>query len=181
MRRKAIVGVTLIEVSLAISVIGVALCMFLPAFIQHLQFSKFEDAGHNLNALTRAIQSYYGSTHEVRGAQRTRCLPPSAGPTPAVVGVDPVEHDFAADERGGATWAALGFQPARPGRFAYSVSVSHARCSVTAAPGTVIARAEARADLDGDGQYSLFRRELVVGEDGQLHDGPLLRVRDRTE
>jgi hypothetical protein len=59
--------------------------------------------------------------------------------------------------------------------------VSHARCGVRAAPGTPLVRVEARADLDGDGNYSSFVRELVVSEDGSLVDGELLRIRDRTE
>lgn len=155
--------------------------MFLPSFIRHIQFSKFDDAQHNLDALASAVRAYYGATHMVHGAPRTRCLPASAGPTPAVVGVDPVAFDFSTDSRGAATWAALDFQPARPGRFAYTVSVSHARCSVSAPAGTPLARVEARADLDGDGTHSRFLRELVAGEGGTLDDGPLLRVRDRTE
>ena len=180
-QRKAPSGITLIEVSLAISLIGVAAAMFLPSFIRHIQFSKFDDAQHNLDELAAAVRAYYGASHSVHGAPRTRCLPASAGPTPAVVGVDPIAFDFSTDAEGAATWAALGFQPARPGRFAYTVSVSHARCSVTAPVGTTLARAEARADLDGDGTYSRFVREFVVAEDGTLEDGPLLRVRDRTE
>jgi prepilin-type N-terminal cleavage/methylation domain-containing protein len=179
-RRPTPNGLTLIEVSLAISVVGVALCMFLPAFIQRLQFSKFEDAQHNLEALTRSVQAYYGGTQVVRGARRTRCLPASAGPSPEAVGVAPTEHVFA-EGPGGATWGALQFQPPRAGRFAYTVQVSHARCGVRAAPGTPLVRVEARADLDGDGNYSSFVRELVVSEDGSLVDGELLRVRDRTE
>ncbi|MEZ4323903.1 MAG: hypothetical protein R3B40_01730 [Polyangiales bacterium] len=175
-------GWTAIEVSLVISVIGVALCMFVPAFLDRLELSKFTRMEHELDALTRAVASYYAAPHEVRGATRTRCLPASAGPTPAEVGPDPTAADFQSPETpGSTTWTALGFQPSRPGRFQYRVEVSHARCSVQAAAGTTLVRVEARADLDGDGQLSSFRRELVVGQDGTLVDGPLLRVRNRTE
>jgi len=175
-------GVTVVEVSLVISVVGIALFMFLPAFVQRLQLSKFEDARVELERLTRSVQTYYSERHEVRGSVRTRCLPPSAGPTPETVGTDAQDVAFGEEGTpGAATWTALRFQPARPGRFRYSVAVSHARCSVTAPEGTVLVRVEAEADLDGDGNLSNFRRELVVGADGQLHDGPALRIRDRTE
>jgi len=175
-------GVTVVEVSLVISVVGVALCMFLPAFAARIQLSKFEDGQTNLERLTRSVQAYYSARHEVRGAVRTRCLPSSAGPTPETVSAAPQDVEFSGEGALGAdTWAALDFQPARPGRFRYTVAVSHARCSVSAPEGTVLVRVEAEADLDGDGTLSNFRRELVVGPDGQLIDGPLLRVRDRTE
>lgn len=165
-----------------ISVIGVALCMFLPAFLDRLELSKFTRMERELDELTRAVASYYAAPHEVRGATRTRCLPASAGPTPAEVGPAPTATNFQDPATPGArTWTALGFQPERPGRFQYRVEVSHARCSIQATPGSTLVRVEARADLDGDGQLSSFRRDLVVSEDGQLVDGPLLRVRNRTE
>jgi len=175
-------GINAVEISLVISVVGVALAMFVPAFTARFQRSKFDDVHHELEHLTRAVEAYYSARHEVHGVERARCLPASAGPTPEVVGVDPVDLDFAAEGTpGSATWAALGFQPERPGRFRYRLSVTQARCNVTAPQGTALARIEAEADLDGDGYYSNFRRELVVGEQGELRDGDLLRVSDRTE
>lgn len=165
-----------------ISVIATAAAMFLPAFFARLQLSKFDEVDRELEHLARAVQTYYEASHSVRGSARRRCLPASAGPTPAEVGEAPIEVDFTHDATPGApTWRALGFQPALPGRFRYTVQSSVARCDVRPPPGELMVRVVAEADLDGDGTLSRFTRQFLMGDDGALTEERLLRVVNRTE
>ncbi|MBK6578509.1 MAG: type II secretion system protein [Sandaracinaceae bacterium] len=175
-------GWTVVEVSLVISVIATAAAMFLPAFFARLELSKFNEVDRELAQLARAVRAYYEESHSVRGSSRTRCLPASAGPTPAEVGEFPTEVDFADDATpGAATWRALGFQPPLPGRFRYTVQSSVARCGVRPPARELMVRVVAEADLDGDGSLSRFTREFLMGADGSLTEAPLLRVVNRTE
>lgn len=165
-----------------VSVIATAAAMFLPAFFARLQLSKFNEVERELGQLTRAVRTYYEASHSIRGSARTRCLPASAGPTPAQVGELPTEVDFSDDTTPGApTWRALGFQPPLPGRFRYTVQSSVARCGVRPPAGELMVRVVAEADLDGDGSLSRFTREFLMGDDGSLTEAPLLRVVNRTE
>lgn len=175
-------GWTVVEVSLIISVIATAAAMFLPAFFERIQLSKFDEVDRELADLAQSVRTYYEASHSVRGSDRTRCLPASAGPTPEDVGELPTAVDFGDEATPGSpTWRALGFQPRLPGRFRYTVQSSVARCGVRPAPGEVMVRAVAEADLDGDGSLSRFTREFVMGADGTLTETPLLRVVNRTE
>ena len=175
-------GYTLLEVCLVISVVATGAAMFLPAFLSRIELSKYDEAHREMGRIAGAVQAYYEASHTVRGEARTHCLPPSAGPTPAEVGRDAVPTPFG-DESvpGHLTWRALRYQPVREVRFRYSVRMRQSRCSVSAPEGTPLVRIEAEADLDGDGELSSFQRGLLVGPEGQLVDGPLLRVRNRVE
>ena len=49
-------GLTLVEVTLVISVVGVLLAVFIPTFVRELRTSKISEAATQLEALHRAAQ-----------------------------------------------------------------------------------------------------------------------------
>jgi type II secretory pathway pseudopilin PulG len=156
---------TLIELALVLSLTGALLAAFLPTFFRHLSTSKIAEAVEQLDALHRATASYY--------AAHRACLPASAGPYPALPSADPVQVDFAHDERGAATWSALG-REAAPLRFGYQLEVLEPGCTQRAAGPALYLRAF--GDLDGDGVTSLFERAARVEHGALVPQGPLRTI-----
>ena len=170
---------TLLELALVLSLIGVTLAVMVPAFTREVRVSKLAEASETLQALHRAVASYYTTPRSTASGLRIECIPAPAGPTPAEPSPDPVRVDFqAAGTPGAATWRALGFQPPRPIRYRYTLSTEHPGCAADPGTSTVLLRAE--GDLDGDERYSRFERVLVA-RDGELAPSMPALVVDRTE
>lgn len=156
--------------------------MFVPSFVRHIELSRFEEVDRELLRITAHVRAYYGERRVIRGQTRSRCLPPSAGPTPPLTTVGVAAVEFGDESVAGhETWRALGYEPQREVRFRYSIDVLRARCDVRAAPGTRLVDVVAEGDLDLDGQYSRFSIPLIQDEHGGMIAGPRLIVRDRTE
>lgn len=113
---------------------------------------------------------------------RTRCLPPTAGPTPRMPTRDPERVDFTdEDTPGHDTWRALGFQPPIPVRYSYTFEPTASGCGLRSPEGTYLLTLRAEGDLDGDGERSVFERRVRATEEGALEPFGILYVRDRAE
>jgi len=169
---------SLIEAALVLCLIGTLLAVFVPTFARRVRANKISEASELLREMSDRAAAYYATSWD---ASRSHCLPPKAGPTPALPSIDPIEVDFFADEQTGhATWEALGFQPDRPIRYSYSYTPSHEGCDLIGGkePGTVTFRAE--GDLDGDGVRSIFELRSALDATG-LHQADALHVYQRVE
>jgi Tfp pilus assembly protein PilE len=180
-RRRA--GLTLVEVALIVSILGVACAVAVPTFIRSVRTSKVAEASSELQRMQLRAVAYYSTPQPVGEGKRLRCLPNAAGPTPALPSTEPVEVQFSAPETpGAATWAALGYEPEGPVRYSYSFLPAMTGCaqrSPVASDGPVLTL-RAEGDLDGDGLLSRFERRSQ-DLDGELVPDPLLIMRDRIE
>jgi type IV pilus assembly protein PilA len=174
---------TLIEVALLLSLLGVVLAVGVPAFVRGLRTSKTAEASDELQRMYAAVAAYYSSPQPTAAGVRLRCLPESAGPTPALPSPKPREVRFgAAETPGSASWRALGYEPQGPIRYRYSLLVARPGCGPHAADSRAdpVVRLRAEGDLDADAALSRF--ELAASaRDGALVLDPLLVVRDRVE
>ena len=211
MQRRRTAGVTALEACLGIAFFGTLLAMAVPSFFRELETDRFAEAERELGRIADGISTYYGETHRVRDAPRTRCLPAGAGPTPVdfpteptLEGWPPAPLDPPSEEEGpdaegpeeGATpttqdvtgaapvdegWLAIGYAPTRPVRYRYAFRTVRPRCSVDAPPGEVLASVIAEADLDEDGVPSRLTLKLGLDETGELVILGPLRIDNRTE
>lgn len=171
-------SLTLIEAALLASLVALVLAMFVPSFVRRLETNKVSEAAELLGDMSRRASAYYDTSW---GAGRSRCLPPSAGPTPSAPTVDATDVDFSSpDTEGYDTWQALGFQPDRPVRFSYRFATGAHGCDLgsTDPPTAVVFSAE--GDLDGDDVRSRFELRATAGDD-RLVAGEALQVHQRTE
>lgn len=173
-------GMTLVEACAIVCIVGVVLAVVVPTFVRHVHTSKTAEASEQLAELHRLSAAYYAGRHAgADGHVRQHCLPLSAGPAPAMPTSDPVAVDFAgAATPGAASWRALGFAPADPTRFRYTLTTTVDGCEVAATTQGVTFVAE--GDLDGDGVRSRFERRAAVRGDTFAPTGVLV-VRDRVE
>ncbi len=188
-RRTA--GLTLIESSLLLSVLGILLAVMVPTFMSRVSASKTAEAASQLAVLYQRSAAYYAMRHTSKGGKRISCLPQAAGPAPEKPHPDPVEVDFSAGTTpGSTTWRALGFNPCPAGssaakctgvRFRYSFRPSSSGCNLENPPGEPLLTLSAEGDLDDDGDYSLFQRTARAIDVGTLAADPLLVVHDRVE
>ncbi|MBW2463564.1 MAG: type II secretion system protein, partial [Deltaproteobacteria bacterium] len=176
-------GLTLVEVTLVISVVGVLLAVFIPTFVRELRTSKISEAATQLEALHRASAAYYAARHDIGEASRaTRCLPVPGGPVPATPSADPIVVDFSSEDlERAAPFRALGFAPVRPLRYRYTYTPIKDGCDVRATEGRRLLTLRAEGDLDEDGKYSLFERLATSNAEGELVPLGVLQVTNRTE
>ena len=157
---------------------GVVLAVFVPTFLRRVRTNKIIEASELLQEMSDRTAAYYATSWDTG---KRYCLPPSAGPTPAVPTVDPEEVDFFADEQAGhTTWKALGFQPFRAVRYSYSYATSQDGCDLIGSDDFEPVSFRAEGDLDGDGVPSTFERRATLGADG-LKPAGTLHVHQRIE
>jgi Tfp pilus assembly protein PilE len=176
-------ALTLIEVALILSLLGVMLAVAVPTFLRALRTSKVAEVSSELQRLHASAAAYYVRPQVVGESKRLRCLPPAAGPAPALPSVEPSSVRFAAPEMpGAATWQALGYEPEGPVRYRYSFLPAVSGCGSAAprATSTPLLTLRAEGDLDGDGTFSRFERH-ARDQDGELVLDPLLVMHDRIE
>jgi type II secretory pathway pseudopilin PulG len=183
MRSRRTAGLTLLELALLLSLVGVALAVTVPTFVRTVRTSKIAEASENLERLLHGAASYYESSHETaEGGLRVQCIPEAAGPAPVVASTRPVAMDFHdPGTPGAATWRALGFAPEQPVRYRYTFSTSHTGCMVAPGAQRELFRVRAEGNLDGDQQLSRFERRVLASGDGTLTVDPMLIVDDRIE
>lgn len=171
------------EAAAIVCVVGVVLAVFIPTFARELRTSKTSEAAEHLELLYLRSAAYFEASRPVEGGPAlTRCLPPTAGPTPRQPTEDPEAVDFTdEDTPGHATWEALDFQPPMEIRFSYTFEPTAAGCGLRSPEGTYLLTLRAEGDLDGDGERSVFERRAAANEDGQLEPFGILYVRDRVE
>lgn len=176
-------GFTLVELALLLSLVGVTLAVMVPAFAREVRVSKLAEASEQLDALHRAVASYYATPRRTASGPRIACIPRPAGPTPAEPSSRPAHVDFhGADVAGAITWRAIGFQPDCPIRYRYTLLADSPGCGGerSAEPREVAVRLRAEGDLDGDGRTSRFELALVPRDGVLVRAQPALVV-DRVE
>jgi type II secretory pathway pseudopilin PulG len=174
---------TLVEVVLLLSLLGVVLAVGIPAFVRGLRTSKPAEAPEELQRMFASVAAYYAAPQPTPAGKRVHCVPEPAGPTPAKPSPQPAEVHFTAPETpGAATWRALGYAPAGPIRYRYSLLSSQPGCGLapTNPRDPVLLTLRAEGDLDGDGVLSRFERSVAL-RDGELVLEPLLVVHERVE
>lgn len=168
---------SLLEAALLLCLIGIVLAIFVPTFVRRVRTNKIDEASELLRELSARAAAYYATSWD----GTTHCLPPAAGPTPAVPTVEAQSVDFSSpDAQGHDSWSALGFQPERPVRYSYTYTPSQDGCGLDGRErsGTVSFRAQ--GDLDGDEVQSTFERRATFGADG-WQQADVLRIHQRIE
>jgi type IV pilus assembly protein PilA len=147
-----------------VAMVGVLSAVAIPAFMKYIRRSKTTEASLNLGKLSIAVSAYY--------VEHAR-FPPSTEWTPQRRCCEgPAEHctlEPALWARG--PWADLQFQPGDEFRYQYRLIASGEGASARL---TV----EARGDLDCNGVFSSYRREITVDSQGMPNAGPLQVERD---
>jgi len=127
-------GFTLVELMIAVAIIGLLASIALPNFLRYQLKAKSAEASTNLHGIMVAEEAYATEFGEFIDA--------SASPA-AYGGRHPVP--FSDVGPSGANFAALGWQPSGPVYFQYSVTVSGSAYT-----------AEAASDLDGNGTAQVW-------------------------
>jgi hypothetical protein len=175
---------TMVQAAVAVCIAGCVLAAFVPTFLRELRLSKVSEASEHLSLMHSRAAAYFAASHPTPdGGSLVHCLPPPAGPTPAVPSEDPVEVDWHDESTpDGVTWTSLVFAPSRPVRFAYQFEPVAHGCDLRSPEGTFLVTFRAQGDLDGDGERSIFeRRAAAAPATGDLEPVGILYVRDRVE
>ena len=168
----------MIEAALLLCLIGIVLAVFVPTFLRRVRTNKINEAAELLQEMSNRAAAYYATSWD--DGQRY-CLPPSAGPTPAVPTVKLTEVDFFADDEAGhSTWEALGFQPDRSVRYSYTYTPSRDGCALGGTEDVVTITLRAEGDLDGDVVRSTFERRATL-DAHEWHPANSLHVHQRVE
>jgi prepilin-type N-terminal cleavage/methylation domain-containing protein len=171
---------TIIELLVAIAIVGILAAVALPAFAGYMKRSKTSEAPAQLKALYGSAVVYYEQPRTGQGlavTMATRCSINDAGPTPAAPPGDvPVMTDFGASDP---TWHVYAFTLPEYSYYSYSSVSGGSMCSI--AMGSAIYTFRAQGDLDGDGTPSTF--ELAAGSDAlyQMYRSPVFYVVDELE
>jgi hypothetical protein len=141
--------------NLAIKIGGGLVLIALGATCKEKMKSKTEEAKLNVRQIYELVRSHY---------KKTGTLPPSAPLTPANP-TDSCEGRKPTDELWDeGTWKLIGFRPTSDfDRRWYSYEFAPA-------PSGQSFQVLARGDLDCDGNYSTFRIDTVIDEDGAFQD-----------
>jgi Tfp pilus assembly protein PilE len=158
MKRKTIVILVVLVVFFGgIVSCGLLSALAIPAFTNYTLRAKTAEARTNLAMLAQRAEAY---------CQQTSTLAPAVGPTPAVPGTDRQQATW------DGTWATLGFAPAQPVYYAYSI--------VPMDGGTWL-ELRAEGDLDGDGRRSFFSVPCAPAADGCACRGTAVYISDELE
>jgi prepilin-type N-terminal cleavage/methylation domain-containing protein len=154
-------GFTLIELMIAVAILGILAAIAIPAFSASMRRSKTVEATGNLNALFKAAATYYAAERTgptVAGTTVAGCTVGNASLTPASPGTQKVLGNFSANT----SFAALSFSVADYIYYGYAIDSIGSDCG-RAANTQDLYTLYAQGDLDGDGTPSRF--ELAVGSD----------------
>ena len=146
---KKIKGFTLIELMIAVAIIGILAGISIPAFMKYMKKAKTTEALLNLRKMYDGEIAYFQIDHiDSRGnANPTQFV--AAGPTPSTIpGITKLLGDWNTP-----AWSALKFATDGPVYYRYSVISSGTGI------GSVFS-AQAEGDLDGNGTTALFQRSF---------------------
>jgi prepilin-type N-terminal cleavage/methylation domain-containing protein len=162
MRHKACRhGFSLIELMVAVGIIGTLSALAVPAFSSLINRSKTAETMGNLNAMFKHAASYYSAERSDKGQNTTtagHCTVADSIPNPAVPGKQ--KQVFAGDD----STRALGFTIADFVYFQYGIATQGVVSSCDHAPrDPSLYTFYAHGDLDGDTILSTF--EFAAGSD----------------
>ncbi|MDJ0765783.1 MAG: prepilin-type N-terminal cleavage/methylation domain-containing protein [Myxococcota bacterium] len=156
-------GFTLIELMIAVVIIGILASVAIPTFLKFVKRTKTSEAAINLKAIFTGASAYFqmdfeGTTHLLPASAT---YTPAAAPTAGGYVLGSVIEEFAdTSQPNGPTWTALNWRPNRDFYFAYSFS--HNCGTEACVEGEGQYTAAARADLDGDNTYSSYTQQANV-------------------
>lgn len=155
-------GFTLVELMVAVAIIGVLAAVALPTFVQYTTRAKSSESVNNLKAIYTHATAYYNGYRTGQGLVSTgvgNCIVGSSGgTTPATPGAGAQTADFPSDP----AFAAIGLPTAEFVFYAYGLTSSGSACGV-GPNSSMVYTFFALGDLDGDMITSRF--ELACGTD----------------
>jgi prepilin-type N-terminal cleavage/methylation domain-containing protein len=152
-------GFTLIELMIAVAIIGILAAVAIPSFMRYWKRAATVEASMNIRRMYDGAVSYYVSEHaNSNGVIFERQFPGNVGPTPSSI-PPAVKVRPAPGTWDHPSWYALDFAVMDPIRYSYSFSSSGVGTNA-------FAHMVAQGDLDGDGVSSLFRRSCSGTNEG---------------
>lgn len=165
-------GFTLIELMVVVAIIGILAAIAVPAFMTYIRRSKGAEASTNLNALYKALASYYvqdGTAQRgLTGTSLSNCLVDDQAMTPA--------NPNAVKQQ--STLSVPGFAISDYVYCGYMIESSGEVCNVQS--DTDIYTLRAHGDLDGDNVNSTFELAVRSSTDGVYKSGGFY-INDETE
>jgi type IV pilus assembly protein PilA len=179
MRRRAVAGFTLIELMIVVVIIGILAAVAIPVFLKYIRRSRTTEATSNIRLLWTASTAYYQAEHaDATGQPLPHQFPVSNGWSPTeICGQQPggkCNPTVAAPAWRTPTWTALRFTVDDPFAFQYQYTSGGADSTATFS-------IEARADLDADNTFSLYRRTGSITAENNVTGGAGLYIENDTE
>lgn len=164
-------GFTLVELMIAVAIIGVLAAVALPSFLNYTARAKSSESVNNLKAIYTHATAYYTGIRAAAGLGANmvgRCIVgSSAGTVPATPTSFAQTANFPAD----AAFQSLGIPTAENIFYGYGIVSGGATCGV-AANRTDVYTFYAQGDLDGDAMLSRFELACGSNVDAELYRAP---------
>lgn len=184
MRRRGAGGFTLIEIGIAVAVIGVLAAIAIPSYMSYRKRAKTAEPINNLATLYIGAASYYDMQFTYADAdagtvtQATRCVAATSAQVPATPGRNRQYPDFDSDS----TFKALKFTVPDGVNYSYLVTgVDEPAEQCTRPASTEAYTFAAFGDLDGDAELSTFSFQAGVNANLGLARSPGLDVTKELE
>ena len=165
-------GFTLIELMIVVAILGILAAVAIPAFVNYMRRAKTSEATINIDRIFEGGITYFEAEHVKSGVTAQpvmRSLPANAAWTPTTLCSETkyIANTVSAQFTGNSTWKVLDFNMGDNFYYQYSFD-SGCNGNTCATTGTVTMNANAQGDLDGDGLWSLFKREAIIGQNGNI-------------
>jgi type IV pilus assembly protein PilA len=153
-------GFTLIELMIVVAIIGVLAAVAIPAFMKYIRRARTIEATMNLRKMYDGAVAYYVGEHaDINGVAANKQFPISGPTTPPLATITTLGGQRYQTHPGDwkqAGWAALEFAVSDGQIFAYTFVNTSTGTGVNAAASMI-----ANGDMNGNGVYSTFERDMV--------------------